>query len=126
MSQLEFTLIIIIWQASHSVRIKKKTKFSAASCLMNYKLVSQSNEPCRFSGTSLVWPRCDCVWEWRGGIGCSHILLATPNINFMHVLEALGSQYPIKGHLADPSGPILSTALTAVDPMAASMTTGHY
>ena len=44
----------------------------------------------------------------------------------MHVLEALGSQYPIKGHLVDPSGPILSTALTAVDPMAASMTTGHY
>ena len=53
-------------------------------------------------------------------------MLATPNINFMHVLEALGSRYPIKGHLTDPSGPILSTALTAVDPMAASMTTGHY
>ena len=28
----------------------------------------------------------------------------------MHVLDALGSQRPIKGHLADPSGPILSAS----------------
>lgn len=58
--------------------------------------------------------------------------LPTSNIYFMHVLEALGSQHPIKGHLADPPGPILSasarTDCSRPDGyvVAASMTTGHH
>jgi len=50
----------------------------------------------------------------------------------MHVLEALGSQRPIKGHLADPPGPILSasacTDYSRPDNcvVAASMTTGRH
>ena len=58
--------------------------------------------------------------------------LPTPNIYFMHVLEVLGSQRPIKGHLADPPGPILSasarTDCSRPDGcvVAASMTTGHH
>lgn len=65
------------------------------------------------------------------GIGAT-ACLPTLNIYFMHVSEALGLQRPIKGHLADPPGPIISasarTDCSRPDScvVAASMTTGHH